>query len=209
NAKSVAGGEEGPVFAVPNHQGKLPPEPLQAVSTKILIQMQGNLTVRASSQPMPGLFELVLDRLVAVEFAVDNDLKLFVLIGDRLISGRKINDAQACVPETDPGVRSDPIALAIRTTMAETLCGLFEYAGSDRGMGREDSDDSTHVEGSSLWGACLGAILWPTGFSCNNWNFNDLEVLITSRGEFVSFLGCAASLPCEGTCNKFNHDNPQ
>src|SRR5438046_9766949 len=104
--------------------------------------MQGNLTVRASSQPMPGLFELVLDRLVAVEFAVDNDLKLFVLIGDRLISGRKINDAQACVPETDPGVRSDPIALAIRTTMAETLCGLFEYAGSDRGMGREDSDDS-------------------------------------------------------------------
>src|SRR5437762_5093148 len=84
NAKSVAGGEDSPIYAVPKHQGKLSPEPLQAVSAKILIQMQGNFTIRTSSQPMPCLFELVLDRLVAVVFAVDNDLKLFVLIGDLL-----------------------------------------------------------------------------------------------------------------------------
>src|SRR5207247_11483056 len=106
-----------------------------------------SFAVRAMSRPLTGLFEFVRTLLVAVEFAIDNDLNLFVRIGDRLISGRKINDAQAGVPETDPGVRSDPIALTIRTTMAETLCGLFEYAGSDRGMGREDSDDSTHVVG--------------------------------------------------------------
>jgi hypothetical protein len=148
DSKSVAGGEDGPVYAVPKHQGKLSPQPLQAVSTIILIQMQGNFAVRASSQSMPCLFEFVLDRLVAVEFAVNNDLKLFVLICDRLISGRKINDAQAGVPETDPGIRSEPIALAVRTTMAETLCSRFEYPASDRGMRRENSNDS---KSSPLW----------------------------------------------------------
>src|SRR5438094_9758126 len=119
---------------------------------------------------MPGLFEFVLDRLVAVEFAVDNDLKLFVLIGDRLISRRKINDAQAGVPETDPGVRSDPIALTIRTTMAETLCGLFEYAGSDRGMGRENSDDSTHAEGPHCREQVEEQFYVRPGTPVTNWN---------------------------------------
>jgi hypothetical protein len=31
--------------------------------------------------------------LEVIELAVDNDMKLFVLVGDRQITGRKVNDA--------------------------------------------------------------------------------------------------------------------
>jgi hypothetical protein len=47
------------------------------------------------------LFQLMPLALKVVELAVDNDMKLVVLVRDRLMAGRKVNDAQSRMTETD------------------------------------------------------------------------------------------------------------
>ena len=88
DAEAVARGEDGPVLLIPEHKGELAPQSVQALHAEIFVEMQGDLAVRARAQSMAGLLEFALDRLVAVEFAIDDDAGLAVLAGDRLISGR-------------------------------------------------------------------------------------------------------------------------
>lgn len=66
---------------------------MKALRSEVLIEMECNLTVRARAQPMPGLFKLPLDRLMAVEFAVGDYLTTTVFSCDGLSAGHEINDA--------------------------------------------------------------------------------------------------------------------
>src|SRR5881409_3988572 len=66
DTKPVARGEDRAVHAVPQHNRELSPQPVQAMSTEVLVKMQGNFTVRAGAQAMTGLLQFFLNRLVAV-----------------------------------------------------------------------------------------------------------------------------------------------
>jgi hypothetical protein len=68
---------------------------VQALRPEIFIEMKSDLAVGAGAQAVTRVFELALNRFIAIEFAVDDDAGLFVLAGDRLISGGQINDAEA------------------------------------------------------------------------------------------------------------------
>src|SRR5207244_5638021 len=90
------------------------------MSAEILIEMKRNFAVRPRPKPVSSLFEFFLDRLVTVEFAIHDDPKRFVFVGDRLISSRQVDDAQPCVPQTNSTVGRDPVALSVRAAMTET-----------------------------------------------------------------------------------------
>ena len=83
--------------------------------------MQGDLAVRPRSQPVARLLEFALDRFVPVEFTVDDDTGLFVLAGDRLISGREIDDAEPRVAKSNEAVRRYPMALPIGATVMKAV----------------------------------------------------------------------------------------
>ena len=145
NTKPITRGEHCAVYAIPEHYCEFAPQPVQAVSAEILIEMKRNLAVRTGPKPMPGLFEFLLNRLITVEFAIDDDPKRFVFVGDWLISSRKVDNAQACVPETDSIVGCDPVALPIGAPMTQTPCRFLQQLGTNRAMLRKHGNNSAHV----------------------------------------------------------------
>ena len=101
DAEAITRGKDGAVPFIPEHKGELAAQSVQALRAEIFVEMQGDLAVRARAQAMTGLLEFALDRFVAIEFAIDDDAGLSVLAGDRLISGREIDDAEPRVAKSD------------------------------------------------------------------------------------------------------------
>ena len=61
-----------------------------------------------------------------IKLAVDNDMNPFVLVRDRLIAGREVNDTQPRMPETDALIRGKPSALAVRTAVVKAVRGAVQ-----------------------------------------------------------------------------------
>src|SRR5262245_8473271 len=99
---------------------------MKALNSNIFVEMQGDLAVRARAQAVTGFFELTLDRLIAVEFAVHDDARLTIFAGDRLLPAAEIDDTQPRVTKSNATVRRYPMALPVRATMAEALRGAAQ-----------------------------------------------------------------------------------
>jgi hypothetical protein len=61
-----------------------------------------------------------------IKLAVDNDMNPLVLVGDRLIAGREVNDAQPRVTETGTVIGGQPDTLAVRAAMMEGFRGALQ-----------------------------------------------------------------------------------
>ncbi len=72
---------------------------------------------------MPLGFQAPADRLEVVELAVDDDVERLVFVGDRLIAGGQVDDAQPRVSEARAPVRGRPGRLVVRAAMHETPRG--------------------------------------------------------------------------------------
>ena len=119
---------------------------MQALNAEILVEVQGDLAVRARVQAMTRLLEFALDRLVAVEFAIDDDARLAVLAGDGLISTAEIDDAQPGVAKRDAAVRRHPMAPSVRAAVMQATRGSLQRLICDRIAFGEKGDNSAHFE---------------------------------------------------------------
>src|SRR5438128_11558145 len=99
--------------------------------------MKRNFAVRPRPKPVSSLFEFFLDRLVTVEFTIHDDPKGFVFVGNWLISGRQVDDAQPCVSEADSTIGCEPVALSVRAAMTETPCRPLQRLSRNRAMLRK------------------------------------------------------------------------
>jgi hypothetical protein len=127
--ETVTGREQGLVRLIPEHERKLTAQPLHAMRAKFLVQVQRDLTVRARLEQISALLQLTSLALKVIELAVENDMKLFVLVRDRMIAGRKVNDAQPRMTETDALIRGQPGALAVWTTVVKAVRGALHPLG--------------------------------------------------------------------------------
>jgi hypothetical protein len=93
---------------------------------------------------MASLLQLALDRLVAVELAVHHDLQASVLVRDRLIAGREVDDGEARVAEPDPAMRRDPPALRVGAAMLEPKRRPAKRVLVDRVPRGDDGHDAAH-----------------------------------------------------------------
>jgi hypothetical protein len=144
DAEAVARREQQFVALVPEHEGELAAQMAQAVRAFFFVQVKDDLAVRARAQAMTAHDELALIALVVVKLAVDDDVERLVLVRDRLVAGRQVDDAEARVSEADALVRRDPLLLAIRPAMVQCVGGARENVGRDRTGARENGDDSAH-----------------------------------------------------------------
>src|SRR5260370_33184142 len=112
--------------------------------------MKHNLAIGPGAKLVSRSFKLFLDRFVAVEFAVDDNSKAFVLVRDWLISGRKVDNAEPCMPECDPPVRSDPMPLAVGTAMTKTPRSPLHCPFWNRGTRWQNGDNSAHLAFPSI-----------------------------------------------------------
>src|SRR5437667_8713809 len=106
--------------------------------------MKRNFAVRPRPKLMSSLFKLPLNRLITVELTIDDDPKGFVFVGNWLISGRQVDDAQPCVSQTDSTVRCDPVTLSVRTAMTNTHCRFLQRLGANGAMLRKYRYNSAH-----------------------------------------------------------------
>ena len=68
---------------------------------------------------MPRGFQAAADRLEVVELAVDDDVERLVFVGDRLIAGGQVDDAEPRVSEARTPVGRRPSRLVVRAAMHE------------------------------------------------------------------------------------------
>jgi hypothetical protein len=99
---------------------------LQAMRAQFFVDVQSYLTVRARAEQVSTLLQLASLALEVIKLAIDNDMYPFVLVGDRLIACRQVNDAQPRMTETDALIGGQPGALAVRTTVVQTVRGALQ-----------------------------------------------------------------------------------
>jgi hypothetical protein len=117
---------------------------MQSLHAAIFIEMQSNFAVGPRAQPMSGMFQLPLDRFIPIEFAIDDDPDFLVLVRNRLISGGEVDDAEPGVPQRNPAVGRNPVALAIGTAVIQALRRAWQNLGRN-GSRREKSATIPHM----------------------------------------------------------------
>ena len=93
---------------------------------EFLVKVQRDLTVRTSPKQMSAPLQLASLALEVIKLAVDNNMNPFVLVRDRLIAGREVNDAQPRMTETDALIGGQPGALAVRTAVVKAVRGALQ-----------------------------------------------------------------------------------
>src|SRR5258705_3673731 len=88
--------------------------------------MKRNFAIGVGSKLMAPLLEFPLNPLVVVEFTVYNDMEAVRFVGNRLIPGCKINDAQTSMTQSNLPMRCNPRLLAVRAAMFQTPGRIVE-----------------------------------------------------------------------------------
>jgi hypothetical protein len=91
-----------------------------------------------------------------------------VFRGNGLIACDEVDNAQARVPQGDAVIGRDPVALAIRPAVVKALRSSLKGGRSDRGMTREECDDSAHGGSDSC-----GDLVVKTSFE-SFWSDNEV-----------------------------------
>jgi hypothetical protein len=81
--------------------------------------VNNHLGITAGAEFMAKRGKLGHQWLKIVDFTIINDANRPILVEERLVPGRKINDRQTSVAETD--TRLDVVAVAVRSTMTDYL----------------------------------------------------------------------------------------
>ena len=104
DAEPVAREQEPPRVRVPDREGEHAAEAVDAVLAPLLVAVRDHLGVGVGPEAVAVRDQLAADLGEVVDLAVEDDLHRSVLVADRLVAGRQIDDAQPPVAEPDGAV---------------------------------------------------------------------------------------------------------
>src|SRR6202011_954924 len=93
---------------VPEDERELAAQVPQARRTLLLVEVEHDLAVGAGAEAVPLPLEAAPDALEAVQLAVGHQLQAAVFVGDRLVAGREIDDAEAGAADAGGAAGIDP-----------------------------------------------------------------------------------------------------
>ena len=96
--------EERPLPRVPNGKCKLAIETLEAVRAKFLERVHDDFRVALGGEAVPAGFQFRTQLEVVENLAVEDDPEGAVLVGDRLLAGAEINNAEPGVAQAGKAV---------------------------------------------------------------------------------------------------------
>src|ERR1700730_15067304 len=143
--ETVTSREQQAIAFVPDGEGELAAQRVHGASAAILVEVQRDLAVRSAAKGVALSRQRIAGFLEVVELAVDDQPEPAVFVGDRLIPGLKIDDAESRVAESGTPLRRNPDALCIRTAVAETPRGTTQCLVGETASFRDRRDDATHV----------------------------------------------------------------
>ncbi len=118
-AEAVAGQQQAALAGIPDGKGEHAPKPLEALHALLFVQVNQRLGIAGGAELMPARHEIGAQFLVAVNLAVEDDPHRTVLIGDRLMAGGEIDDAEAAHADPAPAIHVN--AFVVRTAMANLV----------------------------------------------------------------------------------------
>ena len=136
--------EHEPAFAsVPDGDGEHPAEPLREARPPLLVCVHEHLGVALRAEPVAGACKLARELAVVVDLAVLHDHDGAVLVHDRLVSLRNVDDREPACREADRPV--DERAVGVRPAVNERRAHRSEPGGIDGAADRRDSADPAHA----------------------------------------------------------------
>src|SRR5439155_19167663 len=126
DAVPVANHEQTSRTPVPNGKGKHATQVLYAIPAVFFIEMQNRLSVALGAITMAARLQVRSELLMVVDFAVVNDPEVFVFVGDRLVAGGNIDDAEAA--HGQPDITFDKEAVIVRPAMDDLMIHLLDPA---------------------------------------------------------------------------------
>ena len=144
HAEAVARGEQALVAGVPDDEGELAAQAVEALGAEVLVQVEGDLTVGLRAEAVAARLELRAQPLEVIELAVVHDHQRAVLVGDRLVARREVDDGEAGMAEPKTSVGGDPVPASIGAAMMERRGAGVHHLIADVGSWGEHGGDTTH-----------------------------------------------------------------
>src|SRR5262249_30869148 len=129
---------------VPQHEGIFAAQAMHELGAEVLVEMQRDLAVGARAKAVAALLQFALDAFIIVELAIDDDPGALVFVGDGLIAGHQIDDAEPRMAEADAPMWRDPGALPVGTAMMEAGDAALERSRRNGSVLRENRDNAAH-----------------------------------------------------------------
>src|SRR5262249_31583784 len=114
---SVAGEEQSPPRPVPEGEGEHATEMVEAARAILLVGVDDHLGIAVGGEPVPECLQTLAKVLEVVDFAVECHPDRAVLVGEGLLAGCQVDDAEAGLSQT--GRLVEVIALIVRPTVAQ------------------------------------------------------------------------------------------
>src|SRR5262249_1230720 len=125
--EAVAGEDEPPGPRVPQRDREHPAQAAREGRPLLLVEVDEDLGVALRAEAMTGALELRAQLAIVVELAVLDDVDGAVLVRDRLVAGREVDDREAPRGEACRAVEEG--AVAVGATVDELRAHPREAAG--------------------------------------------------------------------------------
>ncbi len=154
HAEAVAREEERLAVAVPESEGEHAAEAFHAALAPCLPRVDDHLGVALRPENVSERHELGDQLLEVVDLAVEDDDDGAVLVVERLLAGREIDDRESPMAEADS--RFDVQPAPVRAAMVLGLVHAIEKRAVDLALAGEieDADDAAHGYSPSRNGGC-------------------------------------------------------
>ena len=160
--EAIASQDEAPPRPVPEREGEHAFEPVEAGRAVVLVGVENDLGVGAAREPVAGRQEGTAQGVGVVDLTVRDQPDAAILVGQRLLPGRQVDDAKALRGQADRSL--DPESLLVRPAVRDGLGHAIEEPTRDgpRPPDLEYRDDAAHVEVRQSSGGYARAPLYYT-----------------------------------------------
>src|SRR5579875_1588257 len=118
-AVAVTRSQQALPFSVPQREDKHTAQVRHAFVTVFLIGMYNHLSVAIRRKLMPARLQALFERLIVINFAIEDDQYALILIENRLMAPRQVDNRET--PHAQSRAITCPYALFIRPAMANDL----------------------------------------------------------------------------------------
>ena len=158
DADAVARDQERARTHVPDREAKHPSQPPDRRHAPLFVRVNDRLRVSRRIEPVSCLLELVPKFTEVVNLAVEHNPNRTVLVVDRLVPGRQVDDAQPAHAEGHALVHQQPFVVgpAVANHLAHPMREISGFLRGERGSCRwrlDESGNATH----KVFFSCVGS----------------------------------------------------
>jgi hypothetical protein len=118
---------------IPDSEAEHTPQEIHTAHPMVLVQVDDDLDIRIGPETMASGLEVSTQFLIVVDLSIAHNRDSAIFIGNRLIAGLQVDDAQSAKAETDAWF--DKVSVPIRSTVGHHVRHAMKHVPVDRPLG--------------------------------------------------------------------------